>query len=265
MNIFALSLLSIGLYSIGTLYQLLIYLRRLPSRPFISFVLGLTAVAIQLLVTLRLIVGPQQLDLSFFNTASLTACLIVACLLVLALRKPLQTAFLAVYPLALLSIVGTLTFSESQYDFRPETGGILFHIGLSILAYSIYCIAGIQAILIAMQNNNLKKKNSTILMRNLPPLLTMENLLFEMLWSGTIALVFAIAVGFLFVEDLFAQHLVHKTFFSLISLGVFATLLAGRKLYGWRGLTASKLTLWGLALLMLGFFGSKLVLEWFIL
>ena len=89
----------------------------------------------------------------------------------------------------------------------------------------------------------------------------MENLLFEMLWSGTILLACAILAGAVFIDDLFAQHLVHKTILSMLALGTFSFLLVGRKRYGWRGITASKRTLWGTALLMLGFFGSKLVLE----
>ncbi|MDX1452127.1 MAG: cytochrome c biogenesis protein CcsA [Oleiphilaceae bacterium] len=265
MNILALSLLSAGLYGLGTLYQFLIYLRKLPSKPFIGFLLGFVAVSIQLIVTMHLTFEGDRLNLSLSNTLSLTAGLIVVCLLVLAIKKPLQSVFLAAYPVALLSIIGILSFGDSRYSFSPSDSGIVLHIALSILAYSVFSIAAIQAILIHTQNKNLKKKHNTILKRNLPPLLTMENLLFEMIWSGTIILLIAILLGFIFVEDLFAQHLAHKTFFSLLALGIFSTLLVGRQRYGWRGLRASRMTLIGVTLLMLGFFGSKLVLQWFIL
>ncbi len=264
MNILALSLLSAGLYSFGTLYQFLIYIRRLKSRPFASLMLGVAAAAAQLSVTMSLILEHQQLNLSFFNSASLITCLVVICLLILSTKKPLQTAFLAAYPVAISSIAALLLFEQNQHEFQPETGGMLIHIGLSILSYSIFCIAAIQAVLIKLQNNNLKKKNPTILMRNLPPLLTMENLLFEMIWTATSLLGAAIIMGFIFVDDIFAQHLAHKTFFSILGLGLFSILLAGRKIYGWRGATASNLTLWGVTLLMLGFFGSKFVLEWLV-
>ncbi len=265
MNILALSLLSAGLYGFGTIYQFLIYLRRMPAKPFISFFAGAAAVAMQLIVTLQLTFDGAQLNLSLSNTASLTTSFIVLCLLLMALRKPLHSAFLAAYPVALLSLCALIIFGEGRYDFAPNESGIILHITLSILAYSIFSIAAIQAVLIHIQNNNLKKRHNTILKRNLPPLLTMENILFEMLWSGTVILFVAIALGFIFVEDLFAQHLAHKTFFSLLSLTIFSVLLAGRHLYGWRGLLASHMTLWGAGLLMLGFFGSKFVLQWFIL
>ena len=65
----------------------------------------------------------------------------------------------------------------------------------------------------------------------------------------------------LFVENLFAQHLVHKTVLSLLSWLVFGGLLLGRWLRGWRGSIAVRWTLVAMGLLLLAFFGSQFVLE----
>ena len=67
--------------------------------------------------------------------------------------------------------------------------------------------------------------------------------------------------GVLFVENLLAQHLVHKTVLSVLSWLAFGALLLGRWRYGWRGATAVRWTLAAMALLVLAFFGSKFVLE----
>ncbi|OOZ35821.1 cytochrome c biogenesis protein CcsA, partial [Solemya elarraichensis gill symbiont] len=67
--------------------------------------------------------------------------------------------------------------------------------------------------------------------------------------------------GFIFLEDMFAQHLVHKTLLSLIAWCVFAILLHGRFKFGWRGRKALKWTLAGFAFLLLAYFGSKAVIE----
>jgi ABC-type uncharacterized transport system permease subunit len=99
-------------------------------------------------------------------------------------------------------------------------------------------------------------------MRVMPPVQVMEIMLFEMIWLGMVLLVAAIATGFVYVEDLFAQHLVHKTVLSLVALLVYGVLLAGRHLFGWRARTAVRMTLAGFALLVLAFFGSQLVLEY---
>jgi ABC-type uncharacterized transport system permease subunit len=89
----------------------------------------------------------------------------------------------------------------------------------------------------------------------------MEALLFELLWCGEILLTIAIITGFIFLDDLFAQHLVHKTVFTLLAWCIYAILLWGRHAKGWRGNTALRWTLGGFCLLMLAYFGSKFVLE----
>lgn len=89
----------------------------------------------------------------------------------------------------------------------------------------------------------------------------METLLFQMLGAGIIFLTISLISGFLFIEDLFAQHLVHKTVLSLLAWVIFSGLLIGRSRYGWRGQTAIQWTLIGFVLLLLAYFGSKLVLE----
>jgi ABC-type uncharacterized transport system permease subunit len=89
----------------------------------------------------------------------------------------------------------------------------------------------------------------------------MEAMLFELLWGGVILLWLAIAAGFLFIDDLFAQQVAHKALFTLISALLFSALLAGHHLLGWRGVTAVRITVAAFALLLLGFFGSQLVLE----
>jgi len=63
------------------------------------------------------------------------------------------------------------------------------------------------------------------------------------------------------LQDMFAQHLVHKTILSISAWLVFVTLIWGRWRYGWRGRMAIRWTLSGLFTLLLAYFGSKLVLE----
>ena len=89
----------------------------------------------------------------------------------------------------------------------------------------------------------------------------MEKLLFELIWIGFILLTLSVASGFIFLDDMFAQHLVHKTILSIIAWCIFAILLYGRHAQGWRGTTAIKLTIAGFVVLMLAYFGSKFVLE----
>jgi len=89
----------------------------------------------------------------------------------------------------------------------------------------------------------------------------MESLLFEVLAAGQIFLSIALLTGFVFLDDLWAQHVVHKTVLSLVAWVIFTILLIGHYRLGWRGRTAIRWTLWGFANLAVAFLGTKLVLE----
>jgi ABC-type uncharacterized transport system permease subunit len=89
----------------------------------------------------------------------------------------------------------------------------------------------------------------------------METLLFSLLWTGLAVLSVAIASGFAFLDNMFAQHVAHHTILSSLSWVMYVVLLAGHKLLGWRGVSAVRWTLIAFALLVLGYFGSKFVLE----
>jgi ABC-type uncharacterized transport system permease subunit len=89
----------------------------------------------------------------------------------------------------------------------------------------------------------------------------MESLLFEMIGAGFALLTLALVSGFAFLEDMLAQHLVHKTVLSTLAWLVFGALLIGRFRYGWRGKTAIIWTLSGFVILILAYVGSKAVLE----
>lgn len=135
------------------------------------------------------------------------------------------------------------------------------HIGSSMLAYAVLTLAAIQSAVIAVQDHQLKHRHTRGIIQVLPPLQLMETILFELLWVGVIMLTIAIGSGAVFIDDIFAQHLVHKTVLTIFAWALFSLLLWGHYQLGWRSQTAVRLTLAGFALLMLAFFGSKLVLE----
>lgn len=212
-------------------------------------------------VLLPSLLTADGLNLGFFNAASLIALLTAGLLLLAALRKPVENLGIALLPIAAVSLVLTLSHRsqhivESSLSWQIET-----HILLSVLAYSILGLAAFQAILLAVQHHQLHNRRPGGFVRALPPLQTMESLLFQMIGTGFVLLSLSLLTGVLFLEDIFAQHLIHKTVLSLVAWGVFAGLLLGHRQYGWRGRTAIRWTLSGFGFLMLAYFGSKLVLE----
>ncbi len=206
------------------------------------------------------ILTESGLNLGLVNAASLIALLTAALLLLAAFREPVENLGIVVFAAAAVSIALLLLFparpSVSSTSWQLDT-----HILISLLAYSILGLAVVQALLLAVQEHHLHNRQPGGFIRSLPPLQTMEGLMFEMIGVGFALLTLALLTGVLFLEDIFAQHLVHKTVLSFVAWLVFATLLWGRWRFGWRGRTAIRWTVGGFIFLMLAYFGSKLVLE----
>ncbi|WP_417565913.1 cytochrome C assembly family protein [Marinobacter sp.] len=261
MGTLILAVTSLFLYSVGTALQALHFRGRVQSNLAITTLIGVLALTSHGLLIAQTVHHDGGFDFSFFKSSVLISWLIVFLLLGLNLKKPVQSLFLGVYPLAGLTIILALVTHGPSRLVSDQSYGMLSHIALSVTAYSLFTLAAIQAVLLYFQNRQLKHNYNSLLVRNLPPLQTMESLLFEMVWAGVVMLILAIVTGALFIEDLFAQNLAHKTLFSILSLLVFVALLIGRYTKGWRGITASRWTLAGCALLMLAFYGSKFVLE----
>lgn len=202
-----------------------------------------------------------HISFSFFHTASIVSLLVALMLLVASFSKPVENLGLALFPLAAIMVAGSMLFPDAQHHLKSQDWKMHIHIFSSIIAFSLLNIAAFQALLLAFQDHQLKKHQPKWFVLSLPPLQTMESLLFQMIATGLAFLTVSLVSGFLFVEDLFAQHLGHKTILSILAWIIFSGLLAGRSLYGWRGQTAIRWTLLGFAALLLAYFGSKLVYE----
>jgi ABC-type uncharacterized transport system permease subunit len=136
------------------------------------------------------------------------------------------------------------------------------HLGLAMIAYGLFVIALLHATLMAVAERQLHRKG-TAAFPNLPPLLTLEALLFRMIGAAFVFLTLTLLTGIAFSETLFgrAMRFDHKTVFALLSWLTFGLLLAGRWRYGWRGRTALRWTLSGFVMLLLAYVGSRFVLE----
>jgi ABC-type uncharacterized transport system permease subunit len=135
------------------------------------------------------------------------------------------------------------------------------HAWLALLAYAALALAALFAAGLWLQERALRQRRITGIVRILPPLTQSESLLFRTLVAAFALLTLALAMGLVFVDNLFAQHLVHKTVLSLLSWAVLATLLFGHWRWGWRGAKAARWTLAAMLLLGLAFFGSRFVYE----
>ncbi len=203
----------------------------------------------------------QGLSLSFFNAASLIAFSVITLVLLCLLRMSVHALLVPLLTLGTITVLCAQFLPQGNTQPINEAPGILAHTLFSILAYGMITIAVFQSMLLLIQDQQLRKRPVSTLIKHFPPLQTMESLLFGFLWSGWLLLSLSLITGWLFLDNLFAQHLVHKTLLSCVAWLVFGILRWGRHQLGWRGHKAIRWTITGFFLLMLAYFGSKLVRE----
>ena len=223
-------------------------------------VLGGFAVIFHAITNYQDFTGAGGIDLGIYPMMSLMALSIVAIVIISSLRRPADNLFIVIFPIAMATVVLEITLNSDHGVSQQVSGGIVTHIILSIVAYSLLTIAAVQALLLSLGDNLLRHHRLGVL-RNMPPLETMEQLMFEMIGWGLIFLSLSIGTGFVFIKDTSLPGLMHHMVITFSAWVVFSVLMWGRFQLGWRGAIASRWTLSGFVLLALGYFGSKIVLE----
>ena len=198
-------------------------------------------------------------DLHFYAALSLAGLGMAALTALYGASGRMQALGVVVFPLAAATLLGdalTAHVAGAVLDWRLQ-----LHAWCALLAYATLAIAALLAVMLWLQERALRRRDYHHWLRALPPLTELESLLFRTIAAGFALLSATLLTGLLFVEDMLAQHLWHKTVLSVLSWVVLGVLLFGRWRFGWRGPRAVKLTLTSMLLLGLAFFGSKVVLE----
>ncbi|MCC7311307.1 MAG: cytochrome c biogenesis protein CcsA [Sulfuritalea sp.] len=166
-------------------------------------------------------------------------------------------------PAAALAAILPALFSQAHVLTNAGSAEFRMHFLMAMLAYSMFTLAALHALLMAAAERGLHRGRISPLLAGLPPLLTMESLLFRLIHVAFILLTLTLISGVFFSETLFGTALTfnHKTIFAILSWLIFSALLTGRHLRGWRGRIALRWTLAGFAALMLAYVGSRFVLE----
>jgi ABC-type uncharacterized transport system permease subunit len=258
MPIHALALCAIALYLAVTVLLARPLLGR--GGPGARIALAIAAVAVLAHAGVLLGMHRGALDLHFFAALSLVACVVSALTLIVNLSRPVSVLGVIVFPLSAL-LLGVDVFAAPSTLPQPIDWQIKLHVTFALLAFGVLSIAAALAILLAIQERALRHRQFGAMLRALPPLTLTETLLFRLIGAGFVLLTLTLLSGILFVDNLFGQHLIHKTVLSIVAWLVFGVLLWGRWRHGWRGRSAVNLTLSGMAILLLAFFGSKFVLE----
>ncbi|MGB6310942.1 MAG: cytochrome c biogenesis protein CcsA [Steroidobacteraceae bacterium] len=231
-----------------------------PGLEPIAWVLSLAAIVAHsdaLVYTMRLH-GPFSIGLPEAISLLAWTLAVLACFICIERQNRVLGAIL----LASAGLGAVVTGTGHTYLETTAPGWELTaHILLSMAAAALLFAAAVTALLLVFLDRRLRTRRIADLPSVLPPLDALEKVMFRLIGAGFVLLTLSLFTGFVFVTNLFAQHLVQKTVLSLVAWLIFGVLLIGRIRFGWRGRSAVGWTLSGFGVLALAYFGAKFVLE----
>ena len=202
---------------------------------------------------------PQRFG--FAPALSTTAWLVLAVYAIESRLLPQLQAQWALAGLGAVAVALAEIFPGSVY-LHTASVWLPLHWALGIASYGLFAAAVTHGWL--MQRSERAMRLGTQSSAGVP-LLTLEGLTFRFVEAGFVLLSATLLVGWLFAEQLYGPGLAwqwnHKTIFSVLAWLTFAGLLIGRVRLGWRGLKAVRVLYLGTGLLLLGYAGSRFVLE----
>lgn len=257
MNLNYLGILTLVFYLYVALAQGLHLFGRLPYSQYRYMTGSLLCIIAHGWILYKQIETPQGQNVDWLIMLSLTLWLMNIFMLLTSFRTKVENLCVLTYPLTALSLVLTLSLGGYDVINTKTQPDVLAHIFISLFALSLLTLASLQAVLVGLQNFLLKHHYPSPMLRILPPLQTMEDLLFHIIWGGLLFLSASLLSGFLFQAELLTYYLLPKTLLSLCAWVLLTFLLVGRYLFGWRGATAIRWTLSGTWLAFLSYFGTK--------
>lgn len=226
------------------------------------FSLGLGAVVLHAALLYIMLWTVSGLNLALTPAFSLVAWVVAVMYLTASLIRPVDNLGVFIMPVAGLTLLAEWLW-PGQMSLPLTSSVSAAHIIVSVLAYSLLCLAAVQSLMLLMQERHLRGRHPGGFIRALPPMQTMESVMFQMIGIGFILLTLTLISGVFFSKAIFGQtfKFTHHMVLAVLAWIVYAILLIGRWRLGWRGRPAIHWTLGGFALLLLAYFGSKFVLE----
>ncbi len=223
---------------------------------------GIVAVTLHAIVLYGSPHTANGINLSLSGAIALVAWLVSSLYLLVSLWRPIDNLGVLIMPVAALTVLlDWLRPASAPVTLTSYPQAI--HIVVALVAYSLLSLAAVQSVMLLVQDRKLKHKHPGGFLRALPSMQTMEQIMFQMIALGFVLLTLTLVSGFFFSEQVFgtAFKLTHHVVLAALGWFVYGVLLVGRLRFGWRGRTAVRWTLGGFALLVLGYFGTKFVLE----
>ena len=258
-----LSLVLLGMACLLYVFSVVRLLKASSRAILLAFTLHLLGLALQLFTP------PARFG--FAQALCATLWVSLAVLLYESKTMDVRSLLRVLAPVAALTCALAVLFPGQVLPDSASRPSFVAHLLMGTAAYGVLLMAALHALLMVSAQRALQSSSDDEsrnlgplrLIGELPPLMALEKLLFSLIGLGFILLSLTLLSGTLFSGEVLGRafRFDHKTLFTLLAWLVFAVLLVGRKMRGWRGRTALRFTLVGFALLLLGDVGSRFVLE----
>jgi ABC-type uncharacterized transport system permease subunit len=228
----------------------------------LSLIFSSTALLMHWMYAYQVSFIDSRLNFGLSSMAVLVSSITVLIFQLGSLAMPIRRLGIMVFPLTIISLVFSLVW-QSEAAIEHLSGALGVHVLVSIVAYCLLAIAAIQALIYVYQEKQIKSRSTSLMLMALPPLQTMETLLFRLVGLGFALLSLTLISGAVFSQELFGHAIEFKHHTILAALGwlVFAVVLFKRTTQGLRGSMAAVWTVGGFLLIQLGYFGTKFVSE----
>lgn len=215
--------------------------------------------ALSLIVALQ---GHDSLNLSIFNMVSVNAWF-VACISVFWLwRASMALGGIIICLVNAAVVVLPFLFVSEKTFAQHLLPGMWWHILTSIAAWTFISLAFLHALLYGWLFRRLKRKQLKDI--SVTSLVSLERAMMLQAVTGFILLACALLTGWMFIEDLFAQHLVHKTVLTILAWITLGWMLFSYYIREQRGMTLVIELCAVFVLLLMGYVLSNIVLQFII-
>jgi hypothetical protein len=224
------------------------YSRKILWRGFLLLTTG-CAIACHAIQLHQLIDLAQGQNLSWVNLLSLLTWLAALLIFLADFILPVASLNLFLYPASIITISFSIVLRPHNIMVTDHHPKMLLHILFASVLVALLIICAIQSLLLVLQKCSLKQKKMLSLLELLPPLQSMERLLFfDIALSFVVLSIFLIfsAIDFSLLQNFWDEGVL-----SLLLWLIFFIVLVGRYYYHWRSLIAAILTCFGVSIALL--------------
>jgi ABC-type uncharacterized transport system permease subunit len=234
-----------------------------------SLLFGFLIMSIFLTFSGLIVLHPIAMRMIHFTlpaSAAVATLLVQSMYLIGLFRYGIQGLGLFLLPITALPLLIIPFLSNTSMDGAIPTTSLLEtgHLIISMLAYALLTMAAFYAWMHLLLDHALRQKRLSPTFNILPSLIDLERLMLAILrWSAVlIAISIMSGLSWQWMEFSHFSLLSHKVILSFLSFSTIVLLLVKHQRAGWNGSFASKMVLSAYVLLLLAYFGVKMVHSW---